>query len=324
MLRILLLLIFSTPFLISCGGGGTDDSSQKQNQEDNERRKAAYNRIKGVYTGYLNPRTADHEFPLAIELVLYTYDTIEATPDPNGDPVIRTVLLGQFRVVNSIGEIDDINLATAYDTKTGNITLNTSQLKTQSCPMGPDDVISIQGSLLNREFNGSIRRSGSTWGLLKLKQSDETVGEPILDQKERLERFLTPLVGEYNGPFTSTNNHESFPVKIEFRIEYVKQDFGSDFIYCPDLRGSYIRPDLGANIGTLVVRGLYRHTESSLQIESLNKAFTAMAVPGFDRLDIQATVERTMKEDGSFTIQGFNGDMNWWTSKGFINMKKVR
>ena len=322
MLKAIFFLLFCLPFFVSCGGAGPDDSSQKQSVEDNARRKAAYNRIRGVYRGILETRVP-MPIPLEIELVLYTYDIIEEKPDPNGDPVIRTVLLGQFRAINTVGEIDDINLATAYDTKTGNITLNNSTLTTTACPMGPDDPISIQGSLLNNEFNGSIRRSASTWGTLKLKQSGEIVAEPILDQKQRLERFLNPLVGEYRGPFTSTNGREDFPVRIDFRIEYVKMNFGSDFVYCPDLRGSYIRPDLGANIGTLVVRGLYRHSENSLQIESITKS-NLMAVPGFDNLDIHATVDRTMHDDGSFSVQGFSGNMNWWTSKGNITTQKVK
>jgi len=328
MIRFLFLLILSTQVLISCGSSNSDDSSQQQTYEDNERRKAAYNRIKGVYEGTLEPRQAE-DHPIQVQVVLYTYDVIEQKPDPNGDPIIRTVLLGQFRALGTIGEIDDMDLVTAYDIKTGHITMNNSVFERKTCPVGPKYTISLDGSFANGTFKGSIRKEASTWGDLNLKASGETVAEPITDQVDRLVKFLTPLSGEYRGDFAATDgSNERFPVKLALSVENVQMDFGEGFIYCPDLRGTYSRPDLSGNAGTLSTRAVYRHTWSTIQVTSPVQGSNPKPQPrilapspGFDNLTIYATVDKTTHSGQSFTINGFQGDMRWWKYMGRIAMK---
>lgn len=320
-----LILLFAVQVFISCGSSSSDDSLQKQSHEDNERRKAAYNRIKGVYEGILQPRLSNDR-KIQIQMVLYTYDLIEPTPDPNGDPVIRTVLLGQFRAPNTIGEIDDINLVSAYDIKTGHITLNNAPIKRNTCPVGPSYTISIDGDFVNGTFQGSIRREAVTWGSFVLKPSGVTVAEPITDQAIRIEKFLGPLTGEYLGKFQAVNSNENFKTKIQLRIENVQMDFGEGFIYCPDLRGTYSRPDFGTDAGTLAIRGVYNHGENRIQLESItsggNVSPKFSPIQGYNNLKIDADVSKTTNPDGTFQINGFAGNMNWWKYMGHIEMKK--
>lgn len=328
MIRLLIFLLLATPILTACGSSNSDDSTQQQVHEDNERRKAAYNRIKGVYEGTLVPRTSPNN-PISVQLVLYTYDLIEQNPDPNGDPVIRTTLLGQFRAPGTISVIDDINLATAYDINTGHITLNNANFNRKTCPVGPAYSISIDGNFVNGNFEGSIRREAVTWGTLSLKPSGLTVAEPISDQIERLVRSLSPLIGEYGGDFAATDgSNEKFKVKIQLRVENVQTDFGDGFIFCPALRGTYTRPDLGPNIGILSLSGVYFPALDFLNLESIvdGPISSPRIFPpsqGYKNLKIEADINKSVLSDGSYKINSFSGEMKWWKYTGVLDMKKT-
>lgn len=202
----ILLLAFTSVFLVSCGVGLEDSSGPDVDRElKNQKLRAEYESVRGKYSGCIRLSQGEKCFP--VSMYLWTGEVQEAPRPGDLKPGIRVVLRGRMMQTQFIGDSDNLIMTGQFDALTGRILLDPDveiSKTSTGCRLGGQDPITISANIAGDTVGGSILRNGQEWARLEnmtRESRDVSTGSVLSEEQEyrRLQQIYEPVVGTYSG-----------------------------------------------------------------------------------------------------------------------------
>lgn len=189
-----------------CGSGVFPDKNDR-NKEIETRQKlvALYESLKGRYSGEV--QTTDRKYPQKAEIALFPSEVKDGT-DTDGNPKMRPVLKGRFRLLEYVGSFDDVVMDVTYYKETGEIVMSSSSGSalpgTKALEDGTPEKnsLSVKGTISGDVMNVRVTSDWGDMGILQATRTSKIVefdDDAELDRRARLIEIISQLVGTYRG-----------------------------------------------------------------------------------------------------------------------------
>lgn len=187
----LITTLIMTTALIGCSFGKDPGIESSQEVADRQKLRETFSQVTGVYFGQLKTPSSLQD----VELSLFT-DEVKDGINSDGTDRYRLTLKGSYSRINPAGLTE--TMGARYIPETRELIL--SNLRND---LGPDDVRTISGFVVNNKITGEVKRSSGVIGqielLLQTKQSEGNEVNERERQNERIRKTLETIAGEWRG-----------------------------------------------------------------------------------------------------------------------------
>lgn len=240
-LRLVLAASTMVGLVAACGGRGITDDEQAAVKEKNNKLEGDYKQVVGTYVGEV--KTSSAGSALKSEVSLYI-NFVQDGVDQNGQPKLRPVLKGRFRLLEVVGELDYQYMDVDYKSDSGETVMILAKGSATRCVVGPQDPeFSMRGSLLGDHLTVKITRGGGVWGYLEAARVNQEATVDPEQARKQLAAAYEKLAGTYNGDGSGRvqvapgrSDRQDFIAQFLVRkVESATVGVDGTSLYCPSL-----------------------------------------------------------------------------------------